>query len=71
MGSKLFRDHQALSSALAALGSPQPRAFGSLNNLEPLVSMSNYYLETPTRCLSDLETSKLTNEIVQFKLAVF
>ncbi len=26
-------------------------------------------LETPTRCLSDLEASKLTNEIAQFKLA--
>ncbi len=25
-------------------GSLQPRALGSLNNLEPLVSMSNYYL---------------------------
>ncbi len=27
-------------------GSPQPRALGSLNDLEPLVSMSNYYLDT-------------------------
>ena len=35
MGSKLFRDPQALSSALTMLGSPQPRAFRSLNNLSP------------------------------------
>ena len=47
MGSKLFRDPQVLSSALAtlgslhALGSLQPRAFVSLNNLDPL---SIYYL---------------------------
>ncbi len=31
--------------------------------------LENLNLETPTRCLSDLETSKLTNEIAQFKLA--
>ncbi len=34
MGSKLFRDPQALSTALAALGvTIQPKAFGYLNNL--------------------------------------
>ena len=37
MGSKLFRDPQALSSTLATLGVPQPRAFRSLNNLDPSV----------------------------------
>ena len=45
MGSKLFRNPQALSSALAALGTLQPRAFVFLNNLEPLDSASNYYVE--------------------------
>ena len=45
MVSTLFRDPQARSSALAALGTPQPRAFGSLNRVETLDSTSNYYLE--------------------------
>ena len=45
MGSTLFRDSQALSSALAALGTVQPRAFGSLNRVDPLNSVSNYYLD--------------------------
>ena len=43
MVSTLFRDPQALSSALAALGTLQPRAFGSLNRVETLDSASNYY----------------------------
>ena len=45
MGSTLFRDPQALSSALAALGTLQPRAFGSLNHVDPLDSVSNYYID--------------------------
>ena len=45
MVSTLFRDPQARSSALAALGTPQPRAFRSLNRVETLDSASNYYLE--------------------------
>ena len=44
MGSTVFRNPQALSSALAALGLLQPRAFGFLNTVDPLVSVSNYYL---------------------------
>ena len=40
----VFRNPQALSSALAALGTLQPRAFGFLNTVDPLVSVSNYYL---------------------------
>ena len=44
MVSTLFRDPQALSSALATLGTLQPRAFGSLNRVETLDSASNYYL---------------------------
>ena len=44
MGSKLFRNPQALSSALAALGTLQPRPFGSLNRVETLDSISNYYI---------------------------
>ena len=45
MGSTRFRDPQALSSALAAFETLQPRAFGSLNRVDPLDSVSNYYLE--------------------------
>ena len=44
MGSRLFRDPQAQGSALTALGMLQPRAFGSLKSVEPLDSVSNYYL---------------------------
>ena len=36
MVSTLFRDPQVLSSALAALGTLQPRAFRSLNHVETL-----------------------------------
>ena len=45
MGSTLFRDPQARGSALAALWTLQPQAFGSLNSVEPLDSVSNYYVE--------------------------
>ena len=45
MGPTLFRDPQARSSALAALGTLQPRALVSLNRVDPLDSVSNYYLE--------------------------
>ena len=45
MVSTLFRDSQTLSSALAALRTLQPRAFGSLSHIETLDSVSNYYLE--------------------------
>ena len=44
MVSTLFRDPQARSSALAALGTLQLRAFGALNRVETLDSVSNYYL---------------------------
>ena len=44
MGSTLFRDPQALSSTLAALGTLQPQAFRSLNCVDPLDSVSNYYI---------------------------
>ena len=43
-GYTLFRDPRALSSTLAVLGMLQPRAFGSLNNIYPSVSLSNYYI---------------------------
>ena len=46
MGSTLFRDPQARGSALAALGTLQPQAFGALKSVEPLDSVSNYYLCT-------------------------
>ena len=45
MGSTLFRDPQARSTALAALGSLQHRAVGSLNRVDALHSASNLYLE--------------------------
>ena len=45
MGSTAFRDPQALSSTLTALGSPKLKAFRSLNTVEPLVSVSNYYID--------------------------
>ena len=44
MGSTLFRDPQAGSSALTALWMLQPEAFGSLNCVDPLNSVSNYYI---------------------------
>jgi hypothetical protein len=44
MISTLFIDPQALSSALAMLGTLQPRAFRSLNRVETLDSVSNCYV---------------------------
>ena len=49
MVSTLFRDPQARSSALAALGTLQPQAFGSLNRVETLDSVSNYYIEAKSK----------------------
>ena len=37
---------QALSSALATLGSLQPRALGFLNSVDPSDSVSNYYVKS-------------------------
>ena len=54
MGSTLFRDPQAWGSALAALGMLQPQAFGSLKSVEPLDSVSNYYVE-PERSKGSME----------------
>ena len=45
MGSTVFRNPRALSSALAALGTLQPRALGFLNTVDPLDTVSNCYLE--------------------------
>ncbi len=44
MGSTRFRNPLALSSALTVAQAPQPKAFGFLNCVDPLVSMPNYYL---------------------------
>ena len=44
MGTKRFSNPQALSSALAVLGTLQSRAFGLLNCLVPLVLAFNYYI---------------------------
>ena len=46
MVSTLFRDPHALSSTLVSLGMLQPQVFGSLNCIETLDSVSNYYLKT-------------------------
>ena len=43
MVSTLFRDPQALSSALTALRTLQHQAFGPLNPVETLDSAANYY----------------------------
>lgn len=45
-GSTLLRDPQALNSTLTALGTLQPLAFESLNRVDPLDSVSNYYIVT-------------------------
>ena len=45
MVTKRLRNPRALSSALAALGTLQPRALGFLNRLVTLVSASNFYLK--------------------------
>ena len=42
----IYRNPRALSSALATLGTLQPRALGFLNRVVPLVSASNYYVAT-------------------------
>ena len=44
MGCKVFRNPRALSSALAVLGTLQPRALGFLNTVDPLDTVSNCYL---------------------------
>ena len=61
MVSMLFRDPQARSSALAALGTLQPRTFESLNRVETLDSVSNYYLYTlaNTEDIEDYHSSNL------------
>ena len=43
-GTKRFSNPQALSSALTALRTLQPLAFGLLNSLIPFVLASNYFL---------------------------
>ena len=43
MGSTVFRNPWALSSALAVLGTLQPRALGFLNTVDPLDTVSNCY----------------------------
>ena len=44
MGSTVFRNPRALSSALAVLGTLQPRALGFLNTVDPLDTVSNCYV---------------------------
>ena len=77
MGSTVFRNPQTLSSPLAALGSLQPRALRFLNAVDPLVSVSNLYLECKITCNSalgiripDLRELVLRLEYGQLALAV-
>ena len=61
MGSTLFRDPQARSSTLATLRTLQPRAFGSLNRIDPLDLVSNYYLSyyyLPKQALHSIVTMR-------------
>ena len=51
MGSTRFRNPRALSSALASLGTLQPRALGFLNPVDPMDSMSNLYVDQQPRPL--------------------
>ncbi len=44
-----FKGPQAFSSALTALGTLQPQAFGPLKCIETSNSSSNYYLEFTCR----------------------
>ena len=57
---KRFRNPQALSGTLTALGTLQPRALGILNRLVSLASTSNYYLLHKSNsivfCKIDLQT---------------
>ena len=55
----LFRDPQARSSALTALGTLQPRAFGSLNRVETLDLASNYYVASSQTHMGKLSTTRL------------
>ena len=50
MGSNILRDPRARSSALDALGILQPRAFRSLNHVDPFDSVSNLLYKTYLIC---------------------
>ncbi len=69
MVSMLFRDPQARSSAFAALGTLQPRAFGSLNRVETLDSGSNYYLMFSTHCFWYV-VSTLINSVERISMSL-
>ena len=56
---KQFSNPQALSSTLAELRMLQPRAFGLLNCLVPLILASNYYLVIfHTLCFTTFHSSR-------------
>ena len=54
---KQFTNPRALSSSLAVLRTLQPRAYGLLNHLVPLVLASNYYI---------LDTYKYLDQMMKF-----
>ena len=69
MGSMRFRNPRALSSILAALGTLQRRALRFLNRVNPLVSVSNLYLEfnvsVLTHLISQLQVYKSHSDLVK------
>ena len=62
MGSTLFRNPRALSSALTTLGSLQPRAIGFLNRVDPSDLAPNYYTNDMIKAayIQDLLNHRLT-----------
>ena len=68
MVSTVCRDPQALSSALASLGALQPRTFRSLQTVETLDSVSNYYIASKHRNVQlVMRTPKIFLSCVQKK----
>ena len=66
MGSTLFRNPRALSSALAPLGSPEPWVLWFLNSVDPLVSASNYYVLSMAK-LSERQMRTRANAVIEMQ----
>ena len=59
MGSTVFRNPRALSSALAVLGTLQPRALGFLNTVDPLDTVSNCYIDLKMHIMCFIKDAEL------------
>ena len=70
MGSTRFRNPPALSSVLAALGTLQLRAVGFLNRVDPLVSASNYYVESDIERSTDITRAVRINHFCKHSINV-